>query len=529
MSLDAILNTAGSGLASVNAQLALVAQNVANSSTPGYATEVAAESNLTAGGAGYGVVTGPATQVTDASLQAAVNSQIGDVGGLQVSSDALAAVDAAQGTTGAGHDLASQLGALSNAFTNLDADPSNQTQQAQVVTAAGTLASGIRSQAAAYASAAQSAQDGLVSDVTALNAAVASIGSLSDQIIAGQAKGISTADLEAQRTVQEQTAAQLGGLRFLPQGNGDVTAVAGGLVVNTRAATGPFSIASATLGTAASPPPLLLSGTDVTAQVTGGSIGARLALRDTVLPQAQAGLDEFSATLATRLSNQGLSLFTDASGNGPVLGGTPVQAGYTGFSTVIEVNPAVVTNAALVRDGTQAVAAGTGGASAFTPNPAGGPAGSTTLIDRVLQYAFGSQAQSGTAQPAPNTTGLGSSGTNALPYSPGTTLASFATNLVSNQAQAASAAQNALSSSQAVQTSLQSKLGSETGVSVDAELSNMVELQNAYGANAKVITAAQSLYTELLDAVNPCSRRSLRARSGTRSLPAAPSRRSSTR
>ena len=503
MSLDSILSTAGSGLASVNAQLALIGQNVANASTPGYATEVAAETNLTAGGTGYGVVTGPATQVTDTSLQAAVAEQAGSVAGLQVTSGALAAVDAAQGATAAGNDLASQLGALTSAFTSLDADPSNQAEQAAVVTAAGTLAAGIRSQAAAYTSAAQSAQDGLGSDVSALNAALTSVGSLSDQIIAGKAAGISTADLEAQRSVQEQTASQLAGVRFLPQSSGDVTAVAGGLVVDTRAASGPFSIASATLGTGAANPPLLLDGTDVTAQVTGGSIGARLALRDTVIPQAAAGLDEFSATLATRLSNQGLSLFTNAAGAGPTLGGTPVQAGYTGFSNVIQVSPAVLANAAAVRDGTQAVAAGTGGASAFTPNPANGPASSTTLIDRVLQYAFGAEAQAGTSQPAPNTSGLGASGTISLPFSPGTTLASFASNLVSAQAQAANAAQTALTTGQAVQTSLQSKLGTETGVSLDTELSNMIQLQNAYGANAKIISAVQSLYSQLLAAVNP--------------------------
>ncbi len=53
-----------------------------------------------------------------------------------------------------------------------------------------------------------------------------------------------------------------------------------------------------------------------------------------------------------------------------------------------------------------------------------------------------------------------------------------------------------------VQTTLQSKLTAETGVSVDTELSNMIVLQNAYGANAKIITAAQAMWTTLLNAVN---------------------------
>ena len=295
----------------------------------------------------------------------------------------------------------------------------------------------------------------------------------------------------------------MAGLQFLPTANGGVTVLAGGDIVDTRAATGPFSVASATLGTGAAAPPLLLSGTAATAQVTKGSIGARLALRDTELPARQAALDEFAKTLSTRLDNQGLRLFTDPAGNPPATGGSPAQAGYIGFSSDITVNPTVTATPSLVRDGTQGVVAGTGGASAFTPNPAGGPAGDTTLIDRVLQYGFGAQAQSGTAQPAPATAGLGQAGTITLPYTPGSTLQTFATNLAADQAQAAGTAQDALATGQSVQSTLQTKLASETGVSIDTELSNMVVLQNAYGANAKIVTAAQSMWTALLQAVTP--------------------------
>ncbi len=501
MSLDGILSTAASGLAGINRHLAAVGQNVANAGTPGYAREVVADTNLVAGGVGYGVRSGLATRDTDAALQAALGGQSGEVAGLQVRADALASVDAAQGATASGNDLASRLGALTDTFTTLEADPSNGAQQAAVVAAAGTLASGIQQQAAAYAAARQGAQDGLVADVATLNAALGTVGQLSGKIVAATARGESTADLETQRVVAEQTASQLAGLRFLPAANGDVTAVAGGLVVNTHAASGPFAIAAATLGAGSAAPSLLLSGSNVTAGGLGGSVGARLVLRDATLPQAQAGLDEFAKTLATRLDNQGLRLFTDPAGRVPSTASTPAQAGYVGFSGTIQVNPAVKADAALVRDGTQAVAGGTGGASAFTPNPPTGPAGFTTLIDRVLRYGLGAQVQAGSAQPAPATTGLGADGTLALPYAPGTTLQSFAANLAGSQAQAASVAASALTTGQALQSTLQTKLAGETGVSVDTELSNMEVLQNAYGANAKIITAVQALWTDLLNAV----------------------------
>ena len=504
MDLNASLSIAASGIAAVNAQLAVTSQNVGNASTPGYATETVAQSDLTGGGYGFGVVTGPAVLTTDPQLQSSVLSQGADVAGQQVTSGALASLDALQGTTGAGNDLASQVGALSNAFTVLGSNPANESQQVAVVQAATTLANGIQGQAAGYASAQQGAQNSLVSEVATLNAAVQSIGVLSEKIVAAHATGTSTADLQVQLNVQEQAASQLSGLQFLPQQNGGVIAIQGGSQVDlTGPSPGPFSLAPATLSSGATPPPLLLSGQDVTSQVTTGTIGAQLTLRDTTIPTLQAGLDQFAGTLANRFSNQGLALFTDPQGNVPGAGATTPQV-YTGFSNIIKVNTQIVANPNLVRDGTGA-ANTAAGAAAFTPNPAltaGGEAGFATLINNVLNYTFGSNIASGTTQPAPATTGLGASGTVALSYGTGSTLLDFAGNLVSSQAQQADTAQSSLTNGQALQATLQSKLQTETGVSVDSELSNMVVLQNSYGANAKIIAAVQSMWADLSAAVS---------------------------
>jgi flagellar hook-associated protein 1 FlgK len=38
-------------------------------------------------------------------------------------------------------------------------------------------------------------------------------------------------------------------------------------------------------------------------------------------------------------------------------------------------------------------------------------------------------------------------------------------------------------------------------VNMDTELSQMLSLQNAYSANARVMTAVQSMFTQLLQAV----------------------------
>src|SRR6516165_5884058 len=100
MDLSAALSIAGSGLANVNAQLALVSHNVANASTPSYSVENLSQQDLTAGGFGMGVVTGPATRTVDAELQSELMSQNTTVAGLQTTQTALSSIDAVNGTLG---------------------------------------------------------------------------------------------------------------------------------------------------------------------------------------------------------------------------------------------------------------------------------------------------------------------------------------------------------------------------------------------------------------------------------------------
>ncbi|MBV8523088.1 MAG: flagellar hook-associated protein FlgK, partial [Acetobacteraceae bacterium] len=214
-------------------------------------------------------------------------------------------------------------------------------------------------------------------------------------------------------------------------------------------------------------------------------------------------LDEFANGLASRFDAQGLRLFTDPTGAVPASTGAPVQSGYVGFASEIQVNPAVLQQPALVRDGTQAVSGNPAGASSFTPNPPGGPAGFNTLISRVLDYALGSEVQSGVPQPGFNVNRLGATGTISAPFAAPPTLAGFATALVGAQAQQSSATTSTLSMEQSVQTALQSKFTAQSGVNIDTEMSTMLQLQNAYQANARVLTAVQQLFTDLFNAVNP--------------------------
>lgn len=492
MSLIGALSVASGGLANINHQFAVVSQNVANANTPGYAAETATQTSLTADGIELGVRTGPTTRSIDAALQGQVLLQNAGVSGLQTQQSALSAIDAVQGTPGDGTDLSSLLGDLQNQFSTLLNDPSSEAQQEQVVSSAATLANGINTLSNAYAAQRQSAQDDLVSAIGTLNSTLNTIGQLSDQIIALQAGGQSTADVENQRDAAVQTLSQLVQVKTLAQPNGDMLVVtSGGLALPTRG--GSLDASAATLSAGAyypngGVPAVTLDGTDVTTELTGGRIGGDLTLRDATLPTFQAELDEFAQGLASRFDAQGLTLFTDPNGNLPAQSASPpVQAAYVGFAGTIQVSPAVGATPSLVRDGT---------ASAPT-----GQAGYTGVIRNVLGYTFGEQQSAGTPQPAFNTTGLGPSGTLSAPYVAPATLGGLATTLVSAQAQTSANVTGQLTTQQSLQTALASKLSDGSAVNMDAEMSTMIQLQNSYAVTTRVISTVQAMWTQLLEAV----------------------------
>jgi flagellar hook-associated protein 1 len=509
MGLSAALSISTNGLANVTGQLSLVSHNVANADTPGYVTEVGTQQSLNAGGVGYGVVSGPVTRNLDTALQAQAFQQNSTVAGLLTTQTALQAIDQVQGVPGQGGDIASQLGALQDSFSTLLNSPGDQTQQDAVVSSAATLATTINGLSNAYTTQRQTAQNAIVSEVGTINATLGTIGQLSNQIVSLRSSGKSTADLENQRDQAVQQLGQLVTVSTLVQPSGDMLiTTAGGAALPIRGAADPLSTSSANVLPGAyypggGIPAITLNGTDVTAQLTGGQLGANITLRDTTLPTYQAELDEFSQNLASRFSTQGLTLFADPTGAvpAPSLPPAAVQSTYVGFAATIGVNPAVQSNPSLVRDGT---GPSTPPAGTFTPNPAGGPAGFSTLIDNVLSYTLGANAAGGVPpvpQPTSNTTGLGASGTLSAPYAAPATLGEEASTLVAAQAQDSANTTSQLATEQAVQTSLNGTLNTGSGVNMDTEMSLMIQLQNAYGANAKVMSAVQSMWTQLLGMV----------------------------
>ncbi len=518
LNLDTALTNAASGIRATQAQIAVLADNIANAGVPGYTAKTLETSAFQTGSLSEGVRIGLVSRSVDNAVQQSLLSTDSNVAALTVRSQVLQAINDVQGAPGAGGSLSDAVTALQNSFTTLLADPSSVTQQATVVSAASGLASSINTAAGTIATQRNAVQAQIVTTVASVNTALQTVNQLTNEIKSAFASGQSTAVLQDQRDTALQTISGALDVRYIKQDNGNLTILGQNGFSLPLTATLSTNSAALNVGAAYSPggssiPPIMLSSgnpneppTDVTTKLSGGSLGELVTLRDSTLPGYTAQLDEFSQKLASRFQQQGLTLFSDAAGNVPSDTTSPNPTSYVGFSSTIQVNPAVQAAPNLVRDGTNNILATDPPphGSAFTTNniAAGGTAGFATLINRVLTYSLGSNLDATTPNVPFASSGLGANGTLSTAFLSPPTLAAYANLIVSGQSTDTAQANASLASAQSYQTTLTSRISTQSGVNVDQEMGLMIQLQNSYQANARIMQASQTMFTALMTAIN---------------------------
>lgn len=508
MSLDAALLTARSGLLYTQRALAAAANDVANADTAGHTDKTVAGRAVQVDGQGIGVRTLAPSRDVDAALVAELDSRRAAAAAAEVRLRLLQGIETAHGATETGDGLGDLVAALRTGFEDLRADPAEAGRQSGLVLGAVALAARLNEISAAIGDARQQAQDGVVAEVARINASLREIAALTTQIRDQVALTGNAAALEDRRDAAIARLSESLEVRALKREDGNLVLVArGGMVLPLDERADAFATTDATIGPSAfhgaggTIPGILLGGVDVTRSLAGGRLAEYVALRDQTLPRYQAEADIAAANLAARFEGQGLRLFTDASGAVPDPSLAYPASAQLGFAGVIRVNPAVAANPALLRDGTHVVAGSPTGPSAFAPNPLGGPAGFTTMLDRVLDFTFGEQAQPGVAWAPFATGGLGPDGTLSSPFGAPPTLEAHAALLSAVHTADRAAASEALAGARVLVDGLEARFAQRSGVDVDAEMAAMVALQNAYAANARVLSTVQSMWDALLGAV----------------------------
>jgi flagellar hook-associated protein 1 len=216
-----------------------------------------------------------------------------------------------------------------------------------------------------------------------------------------------------------------------------------------------------------------LSGTHL--QFTNPS-GSTLRITDDGTSSATVNAASSTTTVQTLASgNAQLPLFTD--GNTLYTGAiTGAGSEMTGMAGRISVNPA------LLADSTKL--------STYSTSPA------TAAGDATRPGFLFSQLTSATFSFSPQT-GLGSA---AQPFKG--TVSSYLQQFISQQGNASTLATQLQQGQSVVVSTLQAKFNSTSAVNMDSEMSNLIQVQNTYAANAHIMSVVQSMMQSLLQA-NP--------------------------
>ena len=162
--------------------------------------------------------------------------------------------------------------------------------------------------------------------------------------------------------------------------------------------------------------------------------------------------------------------------------GVPYSGAITANgSTQVGLAGRISVNAALLGDPSRTIV--------YSTNPLTA-SGDTTRSDFIL-----SQLSTGSYRYSPPT-GIGTTG---APFTG--TLLSFAKQFISQQGVAATTAKQLADGQDVVLNTLQKKMSATSGVNIDDEMAHLLALQNAYSANARVMSSIKRMYDTLIQAM----------------------------
>jgi flagellar hook-associated protein 1 FlgK len=223
----------------------------------------------------------------------------------------------------------------------------------------------------------------------------------------------------------------------------------------------------------------------ITSRITGGELGAALALRDSVVPGYRDALDEFAFTLANRVNSQHLAgygldddtqrrLFVDPTQPADPQG--PDFASVAGAASVIDVNSDIISDNRHLAAGATSLGAAQGAAAGDNVN---------ALALAGLQTSVSAFFRVGDPVGGPAT---GSQ----------QTLGGFMDSLTGTLGAELQATQRALAQEELMVADLEERRGAISGVSIDEEVTNLIRFERAYQAAARVIQVADDLLQQLL-------------------------------
>ena len=484
MSLTTAFGVAQSALAVVSNQSSVVSGNIAGVNDPNYARRVA---NVTTNANGTAVMAS-VTRITDQNLTDTVLNTTSASSAASAITAGLNQLQNTVGDTTSAQSPAALIGTLSNDLQSYVSSPDNMTQAQGVVTDAQSVVTSLNSASTLVQSVRQQADSSMSQAVTAINADLVKFQQANNTIISGSSSADAVNNALDTRDGVLQDLSKYMGISTLQQPNGGTVIYtdSGVTLFETTPRTVAFStttpLAAGVSGAAVIVDGVPVTGSGSTMPLKSGSLAGLAQLRDTIAPQYQSQLDSIASGLISSFSETGASgTSTPLAGLFSWSGGPSMPTTITGLAASIAVNAGV--------DPTQGGSLTTlrdGGISSASYNT------NTTGAASYSAHLQGLVTAMGTAQSFGATTGLGTS----------MTVSDYSTASVGWLEAQRQAATNNSTYQTTLQTSATQALSNTSGVNIDTEMTKMLSLENSYQASAKLMTAIDSMFTNLF-AITP--------------------------
>lgn len=483
MSLSLAFNTARSSLQTTATQLSVSSRNVAGGNDPNASRKIAV--TITSGDGSSRVVT--ISRATGGPLFDRMLGATSSTANEKAVLDGLDTLRQTIGETTSGISPAARLGALQSALQSAANAPDNAVFAQSVATAAADLARALNSSTETVQQARTDADAAIGTSVTKVNDLLAQFQTENATVVSGTARGIDVTDAMDRRDAILSNLSQEMGISTVSRANNDMVLYTDSGVTLfdsvPRAVTFRTStvLAPGSAGHAVVVDGVAVTGADAAMPLQAGRIAGLATLRDTVAPTYQNQLDELARGLVTAFSEQdqtgggapaAAGLFIPASGSSSVPG-----ALTAGLAATIAVHPGADAvqggNPFLVRDGGL-----NGAAYGYNASAAASFQDRLTGLSTALsaQRSFDGAAGLGTAQKP---------------------LSGFATASVGWLEGLRQITSTRADSEQAVLAQASGALSNATGINLDQEYANQLELERSYQASSKLIGAVNQLFDAL--------------------------------
>jgi len=338
-----------SSLDADQAALNVVANNVANANTTGYAVETPnwqENQPISINGVESGdgaSETGSTSQRDNVLLQRLdQQQQLASASSSRLSAlnttQALFTPDSGSTSSTAG-DIGSDITSFFSSFSSLETNPTDNSLREQVLSSASTLAGDVSNAASSLNSQRSALDQEAAGSVSQINALTTNLAQLNQQIQSTSPNG-DAGTLEDQRQQDLSQLSQLIGINQIKTDNNglEITTTSGQLLVSGN------SSDQMTSGKVDGVTHFYLGTTDVTSQLAagGGSLGGTLTARDQDIPGVLASLDQLAYSVSTsvnQLNNSGTDLDGDNKNAGNIFSEPAQVAGSAASMGVVMTDP----------------------------------------------------------------------------------------------------------------------------------------------------------------------------------------------